>query len=166
MRAVTLIVAAAAVLAGCATSYQAQGLSGGFDETQVAPAVWRVSFQGNGYTSPERAADMALLRSAELTLQQGYSHFVLLRSDDDRSKQSTITTPSRSTITGQATTFGNTTNVNANVRTTPSAVITAVHPASRNTIQMLKAPGADGAVHYDAALLVRTLRAKYQIAEK
>ena len=37
-----------AVLAGCATAYQPEGLTGGFDETQLDRNVFRVSFKGNG----------------------------------------------------------------------------------------------------------------------
>ncbi len=50
-------------LSGCATSYQQRGFAGGYSETQLAPDVFRVNFEGNGYTSSERAQDFALLRA-------------------------------------------------------------------------------------------------------
>ena len=52
-------------LTGCMTAYQPDGLTGGYSEVQLSENVWRVSFKGNGYTSRERAVDMALLRSAD-----------------------------------------------------------------------------------------------------
>lgn len=55
------------LLAACATGYKPEGFSGGFFELQLSENVYRVSFDGNGYTGSRRAADMALLRSAELT---------------------------------------------------------------------------------------------------
>src|SRR5882724_2256033 len=65
-------------LAGCATTYQPQSFSGGFSETQLDKNVFRVSFKGNGYTQAERAEEMALLRSAELTLKNGFKYFVII----------------------------------------------------------------------------------------
>ncbi len=47
-------------LAACATAYQPQSFSGGFTETQLDKNVFRVSFQGNGYTRAERAEEMAI----------------------------------------------------------------------------------------------------------
>ena len=43
----------------------------GFSETQLDTNVYTVRFSGNGYTSPSKAADFALLRSAEITLMRG-----------------------------------------------------------------------------------------------
>ncbi|GIX25986.1 MAG: hypothetical protein KatS3mg122_3217 [Caldimonas sp.] len=65
-------------LGGCATTYQPEGFSGGFSETQLDTNVFRVSFRGNGYTRAERAEELALLRSAELTLKNGFTHFVVI----------------------------------------------------------------------------------------
>src|SRR5216684_2626971 len=97
----------AIVLGACATSYKPQGLSGGFSETQLDRNVFRVSFRGNGYTRPERAEDFALLRSAELALRNGFTHFIIV---DGRSSSEygAYTTPTQSYTTGGATSYGNT----------------------------------------------------------
>ena len=50
-------------LSGCATGYPSSGFSGGFEETALAPNIYRVEFSGNGYTSSTRAEELALLRS-------------------------------------------------------------------------------------------------------
>jgi len=73
-----LLLAMALFLAGCATKYQPQSITGGYQELQLAPDLYRVSFAGNGYTDRERAAAFCLLRCAELTLRSGYRYFAIL----------------------------------------------------------------------------------------
>ncbi len=46
---------------GCATRYQPQSYTGGFQETALAPNAFEIRFVGNGYTDAQRAADFALL---------------------------------------------------------------------------------------------------------
>lgn len=52
---------------------------GGYDDLQLAPNIYRVSFRGNGYTGPDRVVDFTLLRAAELSLQNGAKQFVVLK---------------------------------------------------------------------------------------
>lgn len=68
----------ALALAGCATSYQPMGFSGGFEEVKLSQDTYRIRVSGNGYTSTGRAENIALLRAAELTLQDGFERFVIL----------------------------------------------------------------------------------------
>jgi hypothetical protein len=88
---------------GCATGYHSTGLTGGFHETQLDTNVWRITFQGNGYTSTERAQDFTLLRASELTLNAGLKYFAVLN-ENDQSSISTYTSPTFST--GTVTTTG------------------------------------------------------------
>jgi len=67
---------------GMGTTYQPRGWTGGYDETQLAPNVFRIGFQANQYTLPGTATDFALLRAAELTLERGYTHFAVVRGAD------------------------------------------------------------------------------------
>ena len=67
----------------CATSYHPRSLSGGFWETRVSENVFRVRFDGNGYTSMEQATDFTLLRSAEVTLEAGFTHFIIVEETSD-----------------------------------------------------------------------------------
>lgn len=69
--------ALAVALVGCATEYRPKDDGGGYSETALAPGLWRVKFDYTRYTQPQQVEDFSLLRSAELTLQQGYSHFSL-----------------------------------------------------------------------------------------
>jgi hypothetical protein len=67
----------AAASAACATAYQPRGFTGGYDEAQLGENVFRISFEGNGYTSSVTAADYALLRSADVTLERGFKYFAI-----------------------------------------------------------------------------------------
>lgn len=74
-----LVAAALAVgLASCATPYQQTGFTGGADVQELRPDVFRVSFQGNGYTSRETVQAYWLYRCAELTLEKGFTGFEVL----------------------------------------------------------------------------------------
>lgn len=101
------VVAAAVAITGCATPYQADGLAGGFAETQLSPNAYRVTFTGNGFTRAEMAADMALLRSAELMLQKGFPFFVVM-DGSSRMNYQTITSPVRANTTGTVDSYTNT----------------------------------------------------------
>jgi hypothetical protein len=78
MLRILMIVAVAVGLASCATPYTEQGLIGGFDVKELRPDVYRVSFQGNGYTSRESVQVYWLYRCAELALEKGFTGFEIL----------------------------------------------------------------------------------------
>ena len=149
------------VLCGCATTYQPKGFSGGFSETQLDTNVFRVAFNGNGYTGREKAEDYALLRSAELALQNGFTHFAIL---DSRAgtNYSTFRTPTQSTTTGTASVYGNTAYGSATTTTTGGQSFLVQKPSSTNTIFCFKGK-PEGVFTYDAAFLQRSLSQKYKI---
>ena len=157
-----LILTAVTTLAACATAYQPEGFSGGFTETQLDKNVFRVSFQGNGYTGANRAEDMALLRSAELTLKNGFTHFVIV---DGRSRTdySAFTTPTQSNTTGSVSSYGNTASFNAQTRTTGGQTFIAAKPSSTNTIICFIGKPDINALVYDANFIFSSLGAKYGI---
>lgn len=69
------------LLGACSTPYQPAGwfsMRGGYDEKELEPGIWRVTFGGNGYTSRESAQTYWLYRCAELTLEKGYDGFQIL----------------------------------------------------------------------------------------
>lgn len=68
-------------LSGCATSYKAQGMKGGFSDTPLAKNTYAVNFQGNGYTSASKTRDFALLRAAEIMQNNNYPYFIVLQGD-------------------------------------------------------------------------------------
>jgi len=78
----TLAVLQVALL-GCATPYQPKGLLGGFTESQLKTNVFSVYFGGNGFASRQRCYDFALLRCAEIALENGYPFFVITKSSHE-----------------------------------------------------------------------------------
>lgn len=102
-RKVSVFILFSVFLTGCATPYQPDGFTGGYTEKPLKKNVWKVNFSGNGFTSGERTETYALYRAAELTKEQGYDYFVIVKSNNYTS-ESTYTTPE--TTTGTATTSG------------------------------------------------------------
>jgi hypothetical protein len=49
-----LVIASAALVGGCATAHQKQGLTAGFDDQQLDGGRWRVRYGGNGYSTYAR----------------------------------------------------------------------------------------------------------------
>jgi hypothetical protein len=128
---------ASALLVGCATPYQAGGLRGGYTQTRLEDNVFQVSFQGNAYVSAERVADYTLLRSAEVTLEQGFSHFAIVNSAGFETGGVLVTQ-----------------------NATYQPLITSYSkPSSRNTIVCFKEKPAG--FSYDAQQVVGSLREKF-----
>ena len=73
--ALVSVVCVIVLLSGCGTPY---GTIGGFSEVQLGPDSYRVSFSPHGYISWDLAYKSALLRCAELTIQNGYRYFGVL----------------------------------------------------------------------------------------
>jgi len=151
---------AALVLSACATSYQADSWTGGFSETQVAPNAFRVSFRGNGFTSRNRAEEMTLLRSAELTLQSGFTHFVIVdgRSGVDVSQ---VFTPAVTTGTSTFGAPGGVPTMHSTSTTTGGQAIAITKPSTTNTIVCYPAPPASATMVYDARFVMQSLGRKY-----
>ncbi|MBI3800640.1 MAG: hypothetical protein HY268_27135 [Deltaproteobacteria bacterium] len=77
----TGLVAVLIPLAGCATAYQPEKVTGGYTDFRLADNTYRIRFKGNNYTSRDKVELFLLYRCAELTEQLGYDHFVLLSED-------------------------------------------------------------------------------------
>lgn len=149
-----------AALGGCATGYHVSGFSGGFEETPLAPNVYRVRFAGNGYTSSSRAEDLALLRSADLTLQKGYRYFGLADASSSTSV-SAFTTPSTTTTTANAQLIGNTMYGTATSTTYGGGVQFVSKPRATNLVVMMH-ERVEGAMVFDAAFICESLAPKYK----
>ena len=88
MRIQTMLIAVLALfMAACSstTTYQPAEKRGGYGytETELGKDRYRVTFTGNTVTDKETVNDYALLRAAELTLQQGYDWFQLVNRDTE-----------------------------------------------------------------------------------
>ncbi len=82
------LMAAGALLAvaACATPtpYQPKDQSGyGFSENRIESNRYSLSFRGNSLTEREQVENALLYRAAELTLQSGYDHFVVVQRGTD-----------------------------------------------------------------------------------
>ena len=154
------VIACLLLMAGCATAYRPYSFlgGGGWREVQLADNTFKVTFEANGYTSDAEATDMALLRSADLTLANGFKYFVIgVASDDSRAGSFTMPTTTNinltsygSTTTGTAQTYGGQTFLFS--FPTPSFTFTCFteRPAFQSTI-------------YDASLISKSMRKTYGI---
>lgn len=131
MKKLAICVVASLLLGACATKYGEMGLSGGVKTEQITSDVWRVVARGNGYTQASRVQDFVLLKSAELTLAQGGTHFVVAGSQDQASV-GVITTPGTATVNR----IGNTSFIS----TSPGYSETVVKPGQDAYVRVIKVP--------------------------
>ncbi|AUW07707.1 MULTISPECIES: CC0125/CC1285 family lipoprotein [Vibrio] len=148
-------------LGGCATSYQGKGFTGGYSETQLDENVFVVSFEGNGYTSKKKAAAFTMLRSAELTVNNGYQFFAIIDSDS-YSTNSTYTTPTTSHSTANVSSFGNFATGTSTTTFSGGQTYAISKPSNTNTIVMFKDRPAN-VFTYNAKFIVKSLKAEYGI---
>lgn len=123
-------------LFGCATGYQESGFTGGFTETRVSENAWVIRFDGNGYTGAGRVRDYALLRAAEVTLQNGFRYFIV--QDEENSAKTYVV---MNNGTGHA----------------------GSKPSAERTIVCFKEKPQSGGIVYDAEFINTSLKAKYKL---
>lgn len=161
----------ALLLSGCATGYQEYSWwnQQGYQETQLAEDMFRVTFKGNAATDRERAEDLTLLRSADLALQNGYNYFVVIDAsayDDVSTYVAPTTTNTYGSATTSASIYGNNisgmTSGYSNSTTYGGQVFNFVKPSVNNTILCFNEK-PEGAFSYDAAFISNSLKAKYNI---
>lgn len=86
------------MLAGCSTSYHQKGFFGdGYSDYRVNQDKFAVTFRGNEFTDSEDVRRFALIRAAELTLQNGFRYFKIL-SEKDVSRQAIETSTKENEI--------------------------------------------------------------------
>jgi hypothetical protein len=94
----------AVLLSSCTSYYRAYNRwnGDGYQETFYAPDIVSVSFSGNANTSYENVNDFAMLRAAELALQNNYKYFAV-NSTRDLTQQHLKTSAGSSTTTEKIT---------------------------------------------------------------
>ena len=147
-------------LSDCATGYQPNGFGGGFSETRVAPDTFWITYRGNARTSNERIRDLILLRGADLTLQNGYTHFAVTAASARRDVR-TVTLPGESYTVGGGSVdaFGNV-NYRSSTVYDPPTRITRSRPRVNMTIRCFKGQ-PQGVKAYDAAFIKGSLGPQY-----
>lgn len=154
---------AIAALSSCATPYQSDGFRGGYTETRLGPDMTRITFAGNGYTRRERAQDFALLRAAEIGLQNGYPYFVVINESNDTSS-STHTTAGYSYTSGSSYGIGGGVNYSGTTTYVPGRTFNVNKPESGLLVKFLKKK-LEGMAVFDAAFLSQSLKEKYKIKQ-
>jgi hypothetical protein len=165
MRVLSIVVLVIGLLSGCVTPYQPKSFSGGYAESQLGTNIFNVMFQGNGNTSYELAADFCLLRSAEITVENGFRYFIVVESKKDPSEL-LAARPMQSSTTWSAYASGTYTNGSAQTMTSGGQTFFLSTPGTENMILCFKEkPGIDGLV-FDAAFVTKAIRTKYSMSDK
>lgn len=152
-------------LVACATFYGPLGLMGGYSETRLDKDLFRVSFRGNGFTRLERALDFTLLRSSELSLQNGFKYFVIVYGDSYVSSSNYIS-PATTQTRGQIQFYGNYAYASATSTTYGGQVYNIKKP--RITIVILcfeKRPDLEATV-FNAEYIRESIESKYKSVKK
>lgn len=89
-----LTILAVAGLAACATPtpFQPADSSGyGFADQRIESDRYRISFRGNSLTKREQVETALLLRAAEVTLENGYDHFIIVSDETEKTTETRVT---------------------------------------------------------------------------
>jgi len=154
------LIAIILIFSGCATAYQPAGATGGYTSTQLDTNVFEVLFSGNGFTPRSRASDFALLRSAEIAIENGYEYFVII-GVQQYSKNSSYTTPTTSTTDFTANTYLGNTYGSAYTTTYGGQTHHVSKPRSSNTIVCFKEKPKG--FSYNARFIEKSLKKKHQL---
>ncbi len=63
---------------GCATTYGPKKLAGGYSEQMIDDVTVQVTFEGNQYSDIDEIRTYLTYRCSEVTLAQGFSHFMII----------------------------------------------------------------------------------------
>ena len=166
------LVAVIVVLAGCASqsTYQPAEKRGaeGYTETKLTNNRYRVTFTGNSVTPAETVKDFALLRAAELTLQEGYDWFNLADRNTDKKVHSSTSVGTGINFPSQTQVYQRCGLLNCDtvVATSPgfssgadiATTTTSTSYSSALEIVLGKYPMPNTVESYDARQLASTLR--------
>ncbi|NNU15720.1 hypothetical protein HK107_05230 [Parvularcula sp. ZS-1/3] len=89
-----LLPLAFAGLAACAspTPFEpANGQGYGFADQKIEENRYRISFRGNSLTTREQVETALLLRAAEVTLENGYDHFLVVSDETETERRLRVT---------------------------------------------------------------------------
>jgi hypothetical protein len=153
-------------LHGCASTYEQESTwrratgSGGFSETRLGENVFSVSFAGNPMTGGDRTSDFAMLRAAELTLDNGFSFFAVI-TEESAQRLASYSTPAQTHTTWQPT--GDYGAMVPHTTTVPGTMHLQSSPETKIRIECFKQrPSGDGLI-YDASFVRSSIRAKYHL---
>lgn len=139
---------------GCATvrtGYHRVTRTGGYVDNHLQDDIHQVTFVGNGYTSESTAADFALLRAAEVSLEEGCPYFTVIE-NSNHTRSSTHSTPMATHSIADSTLVSG------------GSIYTVTKPSFKMLIRVLKSrPSDERSLVYDAKQIQQNLRKKYDI---
>lgn len=75
---ILLILFSLVIIYSCSTPYQPKGALGGYSEEKILDNLYRVQFEGNQHSKPEKIQNYLMYRCAELTQEMGYDYFAIV----------------------------------------------------------------------------------------
>lgn len=75
---ILLILFSLVIIYSCSTPYQPKNMLGGYSEVKILDNLYRVEFEGNQHSKPEKVQNYLMYRCAELTQEMGYDYFAII----------------------------------------------------------------------------------------
>ena len=145
-------------LAGCETGYEKERFTGSYTDVRLGVDRFKVDFRGNAYIGRGEAEAYALLRCAELTLENGFRYFALLGSVSNE-EVSSYTTPAQAHTHGSISTIGPGATFESRTTYSGGEVYNYRRPRVRFNIQCFKEKPIDESVSvYDAQTISERVR--------
>jgi hypothetical protein len=69
------------LLTNCSTPYQPKGALGGYSEEKILDNLYRVEFEGNQHSKPEKIQKYLMYHCAELAQEMGYEYFAIVNEE-------------------------------------------------------------------------------------
>lgn len=160
-----IAIAALALLGACSFSTYAPRFGGvGYSDSRMTADTFQVRFDGHDQETTLRTGEQALLRSAEVTLANGFSHFVVLTEKSDMDVSS-YEVPASSTTETTTRAEGKETKTVSTTTYVPAKTVERRFPQTVMTIRVFNGEPAkyNGGTLFDARQLWLDLGAKYKV---
>ena len=162
MKRILLALAGAAVLGACTTP---AGYHQPYAETRIAADRVRITYNGQRGEPPQRVEDMALLRAADLAVQQGYTWFLVDNRFTERSAGYGYSNGPQISVGGSNVSFGrgSASSVGVGVGFNLGSLFgggAGGRGEASSTIEAVFGRGAAPVGAYDAADVQRTIRSR------
>jgi len=159
MRQAIALLVVTILVSGCATGYHRQGFTGGYTDMKLQDDIFKIGFRGNAYCGSNKAENLALLRCAEVTLNNGYKYFVIIEGKSGV-ETSLYTTPATAQTYG--TSYG---GVYQGTTTVSGGQTYTYHkPGASYTIKCFKEkPENTSTIVYDAEQIKNNIKARYNL---
>ena len=107
-------------LTNCSTPYQPKSMLGGYSEEKILNNLYRVEFEGNQHSKPEKIQNYLLYRCAELAQEMGYDYFAIVSEERHFDESGVRPTRGASFQTSSSMSGGTRTTVSPDLQTATS----------------------------------------------